>query len=196
MSWTRPPLRGAGTDRRPGGRVGLWQDSELAGHPAPAVVAPGTHRRRLHPLRRPRAARRRFQRAATDPRGRDLHGLPGPAGQPRSVLHHRLPTHRGHAPTRQGEPVGGTGAGRRAAQERAHPRPRPAAVGLPAPTLGRHAPACDDRDGAQLLAAPAHRRRADDGTRRDDPGPDRRAAAGAARGAWTWRSSSSPTTWP
>ena len=46
---------------------------------------------------------------------------------------------------------------------------------LPAPLLGRHAPARDDRDGARLPAEAPHRRRADDRARRDDPGADPRA---------------------
>jgi oligopeptide/dipeptide ABC transporter ATP-binding protein len=54
---------------------------------------------------------------------------------------------------------------------------------LSAPALGRHAPARDDRDGARLRAAPADRRRADDGARRHHPGadprPDRDAAGGS-----------------
>ena len=52
------------------------------------------------------------------------------------------------------------------------PRARERAALLPARVLGRHAPAGDDRDGAVLLAEAAHRRRADDRARRDDPGAD------------------------
>ena len=55
-------------------------------------------------------------------------------------------------------------------------RARRAPEGLPAPVLRRHAPAGDDRDGARLRAEAAHRRRADDRARRDDPGADPRAA--------------------
>ena len=58
-----------------------------------------------------------------------------------------------------------------------------AAEGLPAPVLGRHAPARDDRDGARVRAEAADRRRADDRARRDDPGADPRAAARARRRA-------------
>ena len=47
---------------------------------------------------------------------------------------------------------------------------------LSAPVQRRHAPARDDRDGAQLRAEPAHRGRADDRARRHDPGPDPGAA--------------------
>ena len=42
----------------------------------------------------------------------------------------------------------------------------------PAPAVRRHAPARHDRDGAVVQAAAAHRRRADDRARRDDPGAD------------------------
>ena len=54
--------------------------------------------------------------------------------------------------------------------ERARPRAR-----LPAPVLGRHAPARDDRDGARQQPVGADRRRADDGARRDRAGADPRA---------------------
>ena len=63
-----------------------------------------------------------------------------------------------------------------------HPARRPADRRLPAPVLGRHAPARDDRDGARQRPRPADRRRADDGARRDhagaDPGADGPAPAG------------------
>ena len=59
--------------------------------------------------------------------------------------------------------------------EREPPRRR-----LPAPVLGRHAPARDDRDGALVQPRAADRRRADDGARRHDPGADPRADAAAA----------------
>ena len=55
------------------------------------------------------------------------------------------------------------------------PNPTPAGRRLPAPVLGRHAPAGDDRDGALVQPRPPDRRRADDGARRHDPGPDPRA---------------------
>ena len=54
--------------------------------------------------------------------------------------------------------------------ERAQPR-----AGLPAPVLGRHAPARDDRDGARPQPRRADRRRADDRARRDRAGADHRA---------------------
>ena len=54
---------------------------------------------------------------------------------------------------------------------------------LPAPALRRHEPAGDDRHGDRLQPAPADRRRADHGARRDDPGADPRPAARPAAGA-------------
>ncbi len=57
------------------------------------------------------------------------------------------------------------GAGRHSVARRAARR-------LSAPVLRRHAPARRDRDRAAEPARPHHRRRADDGARRDDPGPD------------------------
>ena len=66
------------------------------------------------------------------------------------------------------------GAGRYSAREGAD------AV-LSAPVLGRHAPARDDRDGALVLAQAPDRRRADDRTGRDDPGPDPGGDARSAR---------------
>ena len=60
------------------------------------------------------------------------------------------------------------------------PQARAARRRVPVPALRRHAPARDDRHGALLRPAAAHRRRADDGARRDDPGADPRPAARAA----------------
>jgi peptide/nickel transport system ATP-binding protein len=58
-----------------------------------------------------------------------------------------------------------------------HPRAGAARRRIPAPALGRHAPARDDRDGARLPAAAADRRRADDRARRHHPGADPRPDA-------------------
>ena len=60
---------------------------------------------------------------------------------------------------------------------------------LPAPVLGRHAPARDDRDGADQRARPADRRRADDRARRDDAGADPAADEDASRRSSRRRSS-------
>ena len=72
--------------------------------------------------------------------------------------------------------AGGQARGR-AARPGRDPEREAAPEGLPAPVLGRHAPAGDDRDGARVRAEAADRRRADDRARRDDPGADPRAAA-------------------
>ena len=63
-------------------------------------------------------------------------------------------------------------AGPRHRAARRRPRPRAAAPRrrVPAPALGRPAPARADRRRARLPAQAAHRRRADDGARRHDPG--------------------------
>ena len=73
------------------------------------------------------------------------------------------------------------GARGRAARAGRHPERAGPAQGLPAPVLGRHAAARDDRDGARVRAEAPDRRRADDGARRDDPGADPRPAARARR---------------
>ncbi len=65
---------------------------------------------------------------------------------------------RGPAPSRQGPDSGGAIAAAR----------------IPAPLLGRHAPAGDDRDGAGVPSEAPHRRRADHSARRDDSGADPR----------------------
>ena len=60
---------------------------------------------------------------------------------------------------------------------------------------GGLAPAGDDRGRAFVRPAPAHRRRADDGARRDHAGADPRPAAARSSGNAAWRSCSSRTTW-
>jgi ABC-type glutathione transport system ATPase component len=54
-------------------------------------------------------------------------------------------------------------------------------------TVGRPAPARDDRDGADLPAGAADRRRADDGARRHHPGADPEACFASCRKSSTWR---------
>ena len=65
------------------------------------------------------------------------------------------------APRAVDDPQGGRDPARRRAGRR-----------LSASVLGRHAAARDDRDGADQQARGAHRRRADHGARRHDPGAD------------------------
>ena len=62
--------------------------------------------------------------------------------------------------------------GARGACEGRHPVARRATRRLSASILRRHAPARRDRDRAPQRPGAHHRRRADDGARRDDPGPD------------------------
>ena len=62
-----------------------------------------------------------------------------------------------------------------------HPLAREAHRRLPAPDVGRHAPARHDRHGAGLQPEAAHRRRAHHGPGRDHPGADPGPAAPPAR---------------
>ena len=66
----------------------------------------------------------------------------------------------------------------RAARPRRHPEREVTRARLPAPVLGRHAPARDDRDGARPQPGHPHLRRADDRARRDGAGADPRADRG------------------
>ena len=76
--------------------------------------------------------------------------------------------------------TGGRGAGGRVAPKGRHARSRAAGAGVPPSVERRDAAAGDDRDGAGPRAGAPDRRRADHGARRDDPGADPLAAAGAA----------------
>ena len=58
---------------------------------------------------------------------------------------------------------------------------------LPAPVLGRDAPARHDRHGDELQPEAADRRRAHDRARRDDPGPDPGAHQAAFAPSSAWR---------
>ncbi len=73
--------------------------------------------------------------------------------------------------------------------------PEEAVEGVLARALRRDAAAGDDRACARRRPAPAPRRRAYDGARRHDPGPDSLPAPRDPRRDRAWRSSSSPTTW-
>ena len=64
---------------------------------------------------------------------------------------------------------------------------------LSASAVRRHAPARADRHGHRVQAVAGHRRRADDGARRDDSGRDPRSAARDEDDARTCRCCSSPT---
>jgi ABC-type dipeptide/oligopeptide/nickel transport system ATPase component len=75
------------------------------------------------------------------------------------------------------------------------PPPRVAARRIPAPALGRHAPARDDRHGAGLQPEAADRGRTHHRAGRHHPGADPRPAARPQATSSAWPSSSSPTTW-
>ena len=101
---------------------------------------------------------------------------------------------RGGAAARERHQAGRQPAGAGDAEGGRHPPRRDADGRLPAPVLGRHAPARDDRDGADQQPRPADRRRADHGARRDHAGPDPEADERAAARLRQRRSSWSRTT--
>ena len=74
------------------------------------------------------------------------------------------------------------------------PEPRAAAQGVPAPALGRHAPARVHRGRAGVRTEAAVRRRADHRARRDRAGAGPRPHAASSRTSASWRWCSSPTT--
>ena len=80
---------------------------------------------------------------------------------------------RAHVDVSQVE--GASSARSRCSTPSASRTPASARTRLPAPVLGRHAPARDDRDGARAQPGRADRRRADDRARRDGAGADPRA---------------------
>ena len=98
------------------------------------------------------------------------------------VLPGRRPARGGGARAPRRLQAGGAREGDRDARARRHPGAALARRRLPARVLGRHAPARDDRHGADQRAEAADRRRADDRARRDRPGADPRADRAAAGG--------------
>ncbi len=78
-------------------------------------------------------------------------------------------------------PSGSQRARNRGSGTRTAPRSRVDRGPVPAPALGRSAPARRDRMGTRLSSAAAHRRRADHRPRRHDPGRDPLPAARARR---------------
>ena len=174
-------------DARHRGRVRLREVGDRALDHGPDPEAAGQDRRGLGRLRRHGPDEARRARARGRPREGDRDDLPGPDdvaepdvqdrqadhGDARAALRHvegRRP------PACDRAPRGGRHPGRRRAARR-----------LPAPVLGRDAPARDDRDRALVRPEAPDRRRADHGARRDHPGADPRPARAAARGAPRWR---------
>ena len=134
--------------------------------------------------------RRLVERLRADPRRRDRDDLPGPddVAEP-GALDRRASSWKRCSCTTTCRRKEAQGAGARAAEGRRDPARRAPHRRLPAPVLRRHAAARDDRDGADQLARPAHRRRADDGARRDHAGADPRAARASCRTSSGRRSS-------
>ena len=97
----------------------------------------------------PRPARRCRSRSCARCAATRSHGLPGPDDEPQPRVHHRHPARRGDPAAPHDEQVGGARTrARRAARAGGHPRPGTAPRRLPAPALGRHAPAGAARDRA------------------------------------------------
>ncbi len=118
--------------------------------------------------------------AAGDPRPEDRHDLPGPPDQPASGVQRRLADHRDDQGPRPEDLQGqGQGEGGRASRPGRDPVRQGPGRRLPAPVLGWHAPARDDRDGGGPEPGAAHRRRADHGAGRHGPGA---GAQGDAQG--------------
>ena len=134
-------------------------------------------------LRRPRPADHRRGEPARRARARDLLRLPGADDVAEPGLHRRPPGRRGAAPPPRPRPRGGARPHARAARAGRHPRSGAPHRRVPAPALGRHAPARDDRDGGRLQPEGADRRRADHRARRDDPGGHPRPHARHPRAA-------------
>ena len=138
------------------------------------------HVQRRGAVRGPRPARAVRGRAARGARRGDRDDLPGPALLAAPVLPRRRPARRGGARAPRRLQEGGARPGDRDAAARRHPGAALARGLLPARVLRRHAPARDDRDGADQRAQAADRRRADDRARRDRAGADPRADRAAA----------------
>ena len=177
--------RDAGARRR----VGLRQERDGALDHAAGAGAGRAHRRRAIRARRRRPARARPSRrcarcAAT--RIAMIFQEPmtslNPVFTVGDQIAEAVALHRPVSAAR-----GVDARGRACSTRVGHPGRRRRARATTRTSFGRHAPARDDRDGARLRARAADRRRADDRARRDDPGPDPRAARRAARAARAWR---------
>ena len=127
------------------------------------------------PLRRPAHRQPAVRGDAPHPRQGDRRDLPGPADQPQPALHRRPPACRDHPHPSRSRPGGGAQRALALLREVGIAGAGAAHRPLPAPVLGRHAPARRDRAGARRQSAADHRRRADDRARRVDPGADHRA---------------------
>ena len=163
--------------------------------PAPDPVAARQDHRRpdlLQGHRPPHVERRRL---AEDPRPHDRDRLPGSHDLAQPGHEDRPADHRGAELSRGADPKAGARPCDRDFAQGRHSQAGGTPGRLPAPVLGWHAPACDDRHGAVLLARTDRRGRTDHRARRDDPGADRGADQAPAGGARAPRSSGSRTIW-
>ena len=141
--------------------------------------APGASRRGTAHVRRARPARRCPTATLRKIRGKDdRDDLPGSDDEPEPGAHGRASRFarrsRRTSTCDEGRPTRASSSCSTRSGSRAR---RLALQDYPHQFSGRHAAARDDRDGARLRAEAPDRRRADDGARRHDPGPDPRAAA-------------------
>ena len=113
---------------------------------------------------------------ARGPRPRHRHGVPGADDLAQSGADHRPPDHRdaGAASGRRSRRRP-SGARSSCSSWSASPTPARRLQAVSASAFRRHAPARDDRHRARLQSQADHRRRADHGARRHDPGADPRA---------------------
>ena len=162
------PRRGAGGDRRHRRRVRLGQEPDHdVGDGTLGLERLGG---RFRQVPRP-GARGSLGRQAQPLSRLEAHDdLPGADDLARPALSGRRPARAPADDPRRPEQGGGPQAVHRVARARADPRSG-AAPRLLSARAGRPAPARHDRHGARQQSGRAHRRRTDDGPRRDGPGP-------------------------
>ena len=168
--------RGAGRNR--GASSAKAASAKLCGRSRSWCLIPDPGRaasRPRDPVRWPRPARPQRGGDAPGARPRHRHGVPGADDLAQSGAHHRPPDHRGAGrASRCGCSDGASDAPSSSSRPACIAVPRAAAEAVPASAFGRHAAASDDCYRARLQSEADHRRRADDGFGRHDPGADPR----------------------